>query len=157
MRMGPAHPTRPPRSPRLVKQTLRSTFAALLAALALACAGLGARGSDAADAGRAHAPVLRHGRGIALDVQRTLELVFLRGGGPVLAGHGKRPGALPRVAPGSQPPGILPCFAIHAARGLPAGALIHPTLRPPFARRLAAARDGTLSARSTGVPPPAVA
>jgi hypothetical protein len=140
-----------------VKPTLRSTFSALLAALALACAGLGAPGSDAAGAGRVHAPVLRHGRGIAMDVQRTLELIFLRGGGPVLAGHGKRPGALPRVAPGSQPPGILPTFAVHGARRFAAVALIHPMLRPPFARRLAAARDGTLSARSTGVPPPAVA
>jgi hypothetical protein len=146
-----------PAPPRLLKHTLRSTFAALLAALALACAGLGARGSDAAGTERAHAPVLRHGRGIAVDVQRTLELVFLRGGGPVLAGRASRPGALPRVAPGSQQSGILPFVTIHGARGSSAGALIHPTLRPPFARRLAAARDGTLSARSTGVPPPAVA
>ena len=140
-----------------MKHTLRSTFAALLAALALACAGSGARGGDAAEAGRAHAPVLRHGRGIAVDVQRTLELAFLRGGRPVLVGGAHRPGALPRIAPGSQPFGIVPFFAGHGTRGSVTGPLIHPTLRPPFARRLAAARDGTLSARSTGVPPPAVA
>ncbi|HYR09354.1 MAG TPA: hypothetical protein VEQ60_16335 [Longimicrobium sp.] len=138
-----------------MKHTLRSTFAALLAALALACVGGGARGGGT-DA-RELASVLRHAPGTALDVQRALELAFVRGGGSVLVGRGQRMGALPRVAPGTQPSGIPTFAAVHAARGSYAGALIHPTLRPPFARRLAAARDGTLSARSTGVPPPTVA
>ncbi len=139
-----------------MKHSLRSTFAALLAALALACAGLGVRGGEGADAGHRHASVLRQG-GIALDVQRTLELGFLHGGRPALAGRAHRAGTLPRVVPGSQPSGIPSFAAEYAPRDFAAGAHIHPTLRPPFARRLAAARDGTLSARSTGVPPPALA
>jgi hypothetical protein len=130
----------------MVKPSLRTAFAALLAALALACAGFGAR--DGADAGR-QAAVLRQGR-LALDVQRTLELGFLHGGRPVLAG------AQPLVEPEGQPSGIPP-FVDAAGRESTAGAHVYPTLRPPFARRLAAARDGTLSARSTGVPPPALA
>lgn len=140
----------------MLKHTLRSTFAALLAALALACVGDGVRGGGT-NAAREQGSVLRNARGTALDVQRALELAFLRGGGPVLVGRGQRMGALPRVAPGAQPSGTPTFAAVHVARGSYAGALIHPTLRPPFARRLAAARDGTLSARSTGVPPPAVA
>jgi hypothetical protein len=136
-----------------LKLSLRSTFAALLAALALACAGLGAGGGG--DGAHRHAPIVQQGGSLALDVQRTLELRFLHGGRPVLAGRAQRPGGIPRVEPGSQPSGI-PFFAAGRAAHAPATrAHVHLPLRPPFARRLAAAHDGTLSARSTGVPPPA--
>ncbi|HST59794.1 MAG TPA: hypothetical protein VLK84_13915 [Longimicrobium sp.] len=137
-----------------MKSSLRSTFAALLAALALACVGLGVR--DGADAGHRRTSVLRQG-GLALDVQRTLELGFLHGGRPALAGRVVRLGALPLVEPGNQLSGPPPLAAVLAGHRLAAGAHIHPALRPPFARCLSAARDGTLSARSTGVPPPALA
>jgi hypothetical protein len=140
-----------------VKRSFRPTFAVLLAALALACAGLGAHGGADADTGRTPAPMLRRtGAATArLDAQRTLALAFLRGGTPALGGLSNRPGTLPRVAPGS-PSAHTPSFhALHAVHRYAGGACILSISRPPFARRLAAARDGTLSARSTGVPPPA--
>lgn len=136
---------------------LRPTFAALLAALAFACAGLGARA--AAEAGGAPGPLLRRGGAetVVLDAQRTLALAFLRGGRPVLAGPSNRAGTLPGIARDAGASDPFPFPRPHAARRLHAGARIRLVLRPPFARRLAAARDGTLSARSTGVPPPALA
>jgi hypothetical protein len=153
-RVSEAHT--PLSQPLVLKDTLRSTFAALLAALALACVGDRVRGGGT-NAPAEQPSVLRYSAGTGLDVQRTLELAFLRASGPVLVGWGQRTDAVPRVVPGTQPSGIPTFASVHAARGLSAGPPIHPTLRPPFARRLAAARDGTLSARSTGVPPPAVA
>jgi len=142
-----------------VKHSLRSPFAVLLAALALACAGLGARGGDGTGAARAHGPMLRQPAGIAaaVDMRSAMALAFLHGGGPALAGHASRPGTPSRVLPGALTSGFAPFSVLHASRALVAGAYVHPPLRPPFARRLAAARDGTLSARSTGVPPPPLA
>lgn len=153
-RTGVQQTPRPPRTPGPLKHSLRSTFATLLAALAIACAGLGARGVALADGPRE--PVLRQGYGTNADVQRTLELAFLRGGAPSLAARTLRPGAMPRVVPGTHA-SVIPLAATYGARGSFAGPLLLPTLNPPFARRLAAARDGTLSARSNGVPPPPIA
>lgn len=140
-----------------MKRSLRSTFAVLLAALAFASVGLGARGAAETWTGRTPAPLLR-GTGTAqagLDAQRTLALAFLRTGTPVLGAAAGRPGTLPRVVSATTAPEPLAFHAAHPARGVAAGTQVPPLLRPPFARRLAAARDGTLSARSNGVPPPA--
>ena len=141
-----------------MKHTLRSTFAALLAALALACAGLGDRvaRSDApspTDA-RSFQNATRTG---GVTAREALALAFLQGGSPVVGAPGMRTGALPRVAPGADGSGPLCRGIAHAARMAAEDARIRCTQLPTFARRLAAARDGTLSARTNGVPPPALA
>lgn len=137
-----------------MKATFRSTFAALLAALAFACVGLG----DRIGADRLHGPTLQRPTGTRIVTGgEALALAFLQGGTPVLAGVHHRTGALPRVAPGTHPTDPSPADAAQASRMAAAGVRIRPALRPPFARDLAAARDGTLSARSNGVPPPALA
>jgi hypothetical protein len=141
-----------------LKLSLRSTFAALLAALAFACAGLGDRGPAGEASGGRRAPSLqRQTRGGLQDARETLALPFLRGGSPGVAGASHRTGALPRVGPGTHPSDPSLEGTAHAARRAAAGARIRTTRRPSFARQLAAARDGTLSARSNGVPPPALA
>ncbi|HEX6037386.1 hypothetical protein [Longimicrobium sp.] len=138
-----------------MKHTLRTTFAALLAALALACVGLGDR-ADAAPAsgGRSFQPQAQSGVATG---RQALALAFLQGGAPVLAPPGMRAGVVPRVAPGAGAPDTPARGIAHAARLATADARTRCTLLPTFARRLAAARDGTVSARSTGVPPPALA
>ena len=138
--------------------SLRSTFAALLAALALACAGLGVRAADAdAGAGR-HAPALRqnHGESLLSLAEQAPAPPFLRGGALVMEGLARRPGALPRVVPGTDPSHET-SSAVWSVHRQGTGAHARRILTLALARHLAAARDGTLSSRSTGVPPPALA
>jgi hypothetical protein len=139
--------------PRLVKHSFRSAFAALLAALALACAGLG---SGERNGAAPHAPGWRPAAGAenAYRAEPAPALVFLRGGALVLDGPQRRAGALPRITPGTSHESS---FAAAGAHRRASGARIRRILTLALGRHLAAARDGTLSSRSTGVPPPVTA
>ncbi|HEX2080922.1 MAG TPA: hypothetical protein VHG08_24680 [Longimicrobium sp.] len=134
-----------------MKHTLRSLSAAFAAALALACAAVGNGGTAARDDG----PGVRAAREPAsvAAVDRGLAAARLKGSRPALERIPRRSGTPPRAHPGSH----LPTSSLSAAGPAPPGVL-HPhasrALRPAFARHLAAARDGTLSALSAGVPPP---
>lgn len=141
-----------------MKHSFRSTFAALLAALALACAGFGEGARNERNAGAPHAPGWRSARGAesAFRVEQAPSLVFLRGGTLVLDGPPRRTGPLPRIAPGTDP-SHESSFAAQGAHRRASGARIRRILTLALARHLAAARDGTLSSRSTGVPPPVTA
>jgi hypothetical protein len=137
-----------------VKHSLRSTFIALLAALAFVGAGVGDGARGTRDAGGAHPPGWRQGGvGASILAEQAPTLAFLRGGALTLGGAPRHAGDLPRFGPGTDP-SHHSSFAAHTAHRRSAGARIRRILTLALARHLAAARDGTLSSRSTGVPPP---
>jgi len=139
-----------------VKGPLRSTLAALLAALALACAGFGVRGG-AEDAAESRRPVLRaEHAGQGMGAKQTPAPVFQRGGTLVLDGPPRRTGPLPRLTP-AKDPSQGGSFAARTVVREATGTRIRRILTLALARHLAAARDGTLSSRSTGLPPPSPA
>lgn len=138
--------------------TIRSLFAALAAALALACAGVA--GNGGADAHREHptgwsAP--RQSAQPAAKATPALARMLVRGGVLVLDPPGRRSGAPPRMAAAGTDPSHDHSFSVQAVIRRISGARTRGILNLALARQLAAARDGTLSARSTGVPPPAQA
>ncbi|HEX2202003.1 MAG TPA: hypothetical protein VHG91_01840 [Longimicrobium sp.] len=132
--------------------TRRAPLAVVLAVLAFVCLGAGVR-ADATGGVAPGAPAWTRGGGSErrVETKHALALLHLRHGAP---------GA--RLAPrgsGAAPPGPsfvtrlpLPRFA-----GRRPDAPLPAVLRPAYARAAAAARDGTLSSRSNGVPPPALA
>lgn len=131
----------------------------ILAALALACAERIGRGGGDAESGRTHATAIRHGGGARPEHAEPAPLLaYLRGGSLVLDAPARRMGGVPpsRVAPGTDPSHFHSSAARHAARRT-AGTRTRRILTLALARRLAAARDGTLSSRSNGVPPPVFA
>lgn len=138
-----------PASRRLVTRTRPAPLAAILALLALVCLGAGARPAVVAETGP---PAWTRGGGPGgeVETEHALALLHLRGGTPGARLTPRAGGAAP-PAPRPSVSAALPRFADR-----PSGAPLS-ALRPPFARAAAAARDGTLSARSTGVPPPALA
>ena len=129
--------------------TLRALFAALAAALAVACAGAGNAVRDA------DAPSLRRVRSVekAQAATPAPARLLLRAGRRLLDGPPRRTGAPPRMASPADPPNDG-WFSARSVLQRAAGARTRRLLTLALARRLAAARDGTLSARSTGVPPP---
>jgi hypothetical protein len=132
-----------------VTLSLRRTFAAIFAALALACAVNGERV-------KAEPPTtdsLRRPRAEqSIDTRQTPALALHRAGLLALDPP-RRPGSPSRIGLGDAPPhhGV---FAARMDGRRAAAVSIRLTLTLALTRRLAAARDGTLSARSTGVPPP---
>lgn len=135
-----------------MKRSVRLALLPLLSVLALACAAAAERGPERWSAGSARPALGLEGRDTPATAQlrQAISLAFLRTGTPPVAVSGLRRGALPRVAPRTDPPGTP---------GLPASFMAAPAhtrraVGRHLARRMAAARDGTLSARSTGVPPP---
>lgn len=138
-----------------MKRTLRSLSAALAAALALACAGSGSGGEGAAGT-RDTGPGLRKERAAATveTVHSTAVAVRLTGGRPALERIPRRAGAPPRLLAGGHIPGLATSDAAPLPRVIPLRLHAGRALRPAFARDLADARDGTLSAHSAGVPPP---
>jgi hypothetical protein len=133
---------------------LRSTLAVLLAALAFACAGLGERGNGRQSLDGPPASALHAAREAAADrVEAVRPRTPARRGVPGMERSELRPDSVPWIVPGAESthPPLLP--APGAARR-PSAAIPSRALRPEFARHLAAARDGTLSSRATGLPPP---
>jgi hypothetical protein len=158
--MGPDRPSSlRSRDPGPLRHTLRSLFAVLAAALAFACAGAGSGAGSGAGEARGvatrsggHQP----GPGVerAAHALPSLARILLRGGGPLVHGPSRRAGSPPpRLAPGTPPSDDLSVDARTAAL-LAAGARSGGVLPLALARRMAAFRDGTLSSRSNGVPPP---
>lgn len=138
-----------------MKLSLRSAFSLILAALAFACAGAIERGEGGENAGRAEAPALHHPRRApAQDAEQAHVPAYFRGGTLVLDGPIRRVGTPPPRAANGSTPSHFRSFAAWTARRRAAGARIRGILALTLARRLAAARDGTLSSRSNGVPPP---
>ena len=135
-----------------MKRSARLALLPLLSALALACAAAAERGPERWAAGAARPAPGLEGREApaAAQLRTAISLAFVRTGTPPVLVHGVRPGALPRVAPRTHAPGT-PCAP--TARTAVLGHARRPVGRH-LARRMAAARDGTLSSRSTGVPPP---
>jgi hypothetical protein len=138
---------------RFVKGSLRSSFAAIFA-LALACVGVGVRGAPEPPAPPAASLRETH-RDRSIDTRQTPALVLLRAGTLVLDGPPRRAGAMPRIAPGDGGAHADDAWlAARTALRRAAGERTRRILTLALARQLAAARDGTLSSRSTGVPPP---
>jgi hypothetical protein len=131
--------------------TLRALFAALAAALAIACAGAGA-GTAAREAG---VPSLRRVQSVekAQAAAPAPARLLVRAASRLLDGPPRRTGTPPRMASPADPPDDA-WFSARSVLQRAAGARTRRMLTLALARRLAAARDGTLSARSTGVPPP---
>jgi hypothetical protein len=153
---GPESPHVHAASPRPVKHAFRSTFIALCAALAFICAGWG-DGARGAHGGQAHPPGWRQHRAAQpLLGERAPTLTFLRGGALVLTAAPRHTGAPPRLGAGTDP-SHRSSFAAHLTHRRSAGTRTRRILTLALARHLAAARDGTLSSRSTGVPPPSPA
>lgn len=142
-----------PRDPGPLKHTLRAVFAVLASALAFACAGVGGGAEHARHAGHATARERQHQAEKAAHPLPSAARVLLRGGGLLLDGPSRRPGAPPRVAAGTDP-SRQGSFAARAVHQQAVGAHTRRILSLTLARRLAAARDGTLSSLSNGVPPP---
>ncbi|WP_420124989.1 hypothetical protein [Longimicrobium sp.] len=138
-----------------MKNTLRTLFAALACALALACVGSGA--GAARDAGlRAAMEQRQHRTEKAAHPMPAAAWVLLRGGGLLLDRPSRGTGTPPRVAAGTDPSHDT-SFAARSAVRRAIGARDCGMRSLGMARRLAAARDGTLSSYSNGVPPPASA
>jgi hypothetical protein len=136
------------RTAESLTHTLRALFAALAAALAIACAGAG---NAAREAGPASLRRVESVEKAQADTPAPARLL-LRAGGRLLDGPPRRAGTPPRMASSSDPQNGW--FAARSILQRAAGARTRRMLTLALARRLAAARDGTLSARSTGVPPP---
>ena len=136
-----------------MKLALRSLLAVLAAALAFACADAGS--------GAGAEP-----RGASLGRQREVERgheapssparLLLRGGGLVLDGPHRRSGAPPRLSAGTDPSHDTHFAALSLVRQA-AGTRARGILSLALRRHLGAARDGTLSSHSNGVPPPPIA
>jgi hypothetical protein len=135
-----------------LKYTLRSLFAVLAAALAFAGAGAGIGAGAARD--EAHSAQERREHQVervAYALPATAR-VLLRGGVPLLDGRARRTGAPPRIA--GTDPSDDDSFATRTVDRRSIAARARGILSLPLARRLAAARDGTVSSHSNGVPPP---
>jgi hypothetical protein len=154
--MGPdaVHPSNRDRRP--LKHTLRPLFALLAAALAFACVGMGHGAGDRRGVDlRASAGRYEHRTEKAAYPRPSAGRVLLRGTG-VLLDASRRTGAPPRMVAGTDP-SHEDSFAMRAVHRRATGAHARRILSLAMARRLAAARDGTLSSHSNGVPPPASA
>ncbi|HEX5870725.1 MAG TPA: hypothetical protein VFY65_09935 [Longimicrobium sp.] len=140
-----------------MKHTLRTLFAVLASALAFACAGVGDGAGAARDVGHGTAREQRqHQAEKAAHPLPLAARALLRGGGLLLDGPSRRTGAPPRMAAGTDP-SHQASFAARAVHRRAVGANTRRILSLALARRLAAARDGTLSSHSNGVPPPVFA
>ena len=128
-----------------MRSALRSSVAGLVAALAFACAAVAGVAPDAT----AQDPRTA----VALDAcPSDPPPPSLRHGGHAI-GAAALPGeSAPRAAAGDEAHRRLPART-PAAR--PRTRATGGGVRPAFARHLTAARDGTISSRSTGLPPPA--
>ncbi|HEU4562054.1 MAG TPA: hypothetical protein VFS20_29775 [Longimicrobium sp.] len=140
-----------------MKSALRSSLATLFSVLAFACLGLGERGSAGAEMRgmRIQTPRQLAEHAAVFRLENAFALIFLEAHSPALKVPARRPGAVPRLGPGRSPssaPGYLPPGADHATVG--SSPHLGHVRRPGLARELAAAQDGTLSSRSTGLPPP---
>ncbi|HEX2208951.1 MAG TPA: hypothetical protein VHG93_14835 [Longimicrobium sp.] len=138
-----------------MKHALRSLFAVLAAALAFAGAHAGHGSGEARGAGlRPADPRLERRAEKALAALPQAARLLLRGGdGRGLDGPRRASGAPPRLSAGTDP-SRRTHFAARTLMRRASGARTRRTLTLRLARRMAAARDGTLSSRSNGVPPP---
>lgn len=135
-----------------MKNTLRTLFAALACALAFACVGGGA--GVTRDAGvRTGVEQRQHGADQAAHPMPATARVLLRGSGLLLERPPRGSGAPPRIAAGTDPSHDTSFAALCAVRRA-TGARDCGVRSLGMARKLAAARDGTLSSYSNGVPPP---
>ena len=154
---GPAHPLSATRDSDPLTHTLRALFAVLASALAFACADAGSGAGHARDVGPGTAREQRQPQAEkAAYSLPSAARVLLRGGGLLLDGPSRRSGAPPRMAAGTDP-SHQASFAARVVLRQAIAAHTRRILSLTLARHLAAARDGTLSSRSNGVPPPVFA